>query len=136
MPALSFMSKEAVVDHPTPAFVLRLRDSWQHYEPLTETPSGEAHHQVLSVVVKTDSLIDPDTCDRIVTFCEQAHAAGGDIVVHCNEGRYRSRAVANFIWRHWREYELETSVWMGGEMRDRNYDSLQKYFVTSGRDRV
>lgn len=135
MPSLSFMSKEAVVKHDVPSFVLRLRAPWQSYEPLTDTSSGVAHRQVLTVVVDTDTPIDPDTCEQIIVFCEQAHEAQADIVVHCNEGRYRSRAVANFIWRHWRDYEIDRDMWRGGEMRDRNYDSLQKFFAASGRVR-
>ncbi len=128
MPTVQYMSKESAQELTTPAFVLRLRMPAQAYETLPLE-----HPEVLMLQVYPDSRIPDDICEQIISFAERAEAAAADIVVHCNEGKYRSRAVANFIWRFFEEYDHTGKDWVGGEMKDQNYKSLHDYYIKTRR---
>lgn len=130
MPTVQYMSKERVQEHLTPAYVLRIRHPGLAYSDLPVE-----HPEVITVNVMTDSLIDPETCEEIISFCERAAAANTDIVVHCNEGKYRSRMVANFVWRFFADYSDELVDWKGGEMSDRNYKSLYNHYKATRGER-
>lgn len=95
----------------------------QTYEELTQP-----HAEILTVTVYPDSIIPDEICEQIIAFGERACEVGGDIVVHCNEGRFRSRVVANFFWRFFDDYDHTGEEWQGGEMRDLNYKSLYNHY--------
>jgi predicted protein tyrosine phosphatase len=116
---VQFMSKEAAALLTTPTRVLRVGFGHSGYGPFTIE-----HTEVLDVIVEPDARIPDETCQAICEFVERAQAAGESVVVHCTEGRYRSRAIANFIWRHYDGFEHEGKEWNGTEMRDNNYKSL------------
>lgn len=119
MPTVQFMSVESALALKEPARVLRVAFRHSNYPRfITE------HRAVKEVFVDADARIPDDVCKEIVEFIEEAHAADDNIVVHCTEGRFRSRAIANFIWRHFDAYEHEGKEWNGTEMRDNNYKSL------------
>lgn len=128
MPTVQYMSKEAAQAHKSPAYFLRLRMPAQSY---AELPIE--HPEVLLITVYPDSRIPDDICEQIISFAERAEKADGDIVVQCNEGKYRSRAVANFIWRFFEEYDHTGQDWKGGEMRNLNYISLHDYYIKTRR---
>ena len=130
MPTVQYMSKESAQELTTPAFVLRLRVPAQYYESLPLE-----HKEVLMVQVYPDSIIPEDICEQIISFAERAEAADADIVVHCNEGRFRSRAVANFIWRFFDEYDHTGKDWVGKEMSDQNYKSLYNHYKATRGER-
>lgn len=122
MPTVQFMSVEAAVALTEPARVLRVGFGHSNYARL-----GIDHKEVYDVTVEPDARIPDIVCQRICEFVERAHEAGDNIVVHCTEGRFRSRAIANFIWRHYRDFEHEGKDWNGTEMRDNNYKSLHQW---------
>lgn len=128
MPTVQYMSKEDAQKHATPAFFLRLRMPAQSYAELPVE-----HPEILLVTVYPDSRIPDDICEQIISFAERAEAADGDVVVQCNEGKYRSRAVANFIWRFFEDYDHAGNDWKGGEMKDLNYVSLHNYYTKTRR---
>lgn len=130
MPTVQFMSKDDVHEVKTPAFVIRVRQPGIAYADLPPHHLGS-----ITVNVMTDSLIDPDTCEQIITLAEQAEAANADIVVHCNEGKYRSRMIANFIWRFFDEYDHVGKDFLGGEMRDLNYKSLYNHYKATRKEK-
>lgn len=131
MPTVQFMSADAAVALTEPARVLRVGFGHSRYAPLTA-----AHTEVYDVTVEPDARIPDIVCQRICEFAERAAAAGENIVVHCTEGRFRSRAIANFIWRHYRDYEHEGKDWNGTEMRDRNYRSLQEWHAANRKEKA
>lgn len=131
MPTIQFMSADAAAALTEPTRVLRVGFGHSRY------PSFEVvHKEVYDVTVEPDAKIPDIVCQRICEFVERAHEAGDNIVVHCTEGRFRSRAIANFIWRHYRDYEHEGKDWNGTEMRDRNYRSLQEWHATNRKEKA
>jgi predicted protein tyrosine phosphatase len=129
MPTIQFMSADAAQALKEPTRILRVAFRHSNYQGFKIT-----HKAVKEVFVEPDARIDGETCQAIVEFIEEAVAAGDDIVIHCTEGRYRSRAIANFVWRHYRDYEHVGKEWEGGEMRDLNYRSLQEWHVLNRKE--
>lgn len=122
MPTVQFMSHDAALELTEPTRILRVGFAHSNYQPFTVE-----HKDVQSVFVDPDARIPDETCQKIVEFMEAANEAGDDIVVHCTEGKYRSRAIANFAWRFFEGYEQVGKDWNGTEMRDNNYKSLYNW---------
>lgn len=131
MPTIQFMSVEAALALKEPTRILRVAFRHSNYARF-----NTAHKAVEQVFVDADSRIPDEICQQIVEFIEEAVAAGDDIVIHCTEGKYRSRAIANFVWRHYEDYEHTGKPWLGGEMRDQNYRSLQEWYVANRKEKA
>lgn len=131
MPTVQFMSVEAAIALTEPARVLRVGFGHSNYARL-----GIDHIEVYDVTVEPDARIPEIVCQRICEFVERAREAGDNIVVHCTEGRFRSRAIANFIWRHYDEYEHEGKEWNGTEMKDNNYKSLHLWHKANRKEKA
>jgi predicted protein tyrosine phosphatase len=123
------MSADSALALKEPTRILRVAFRHSNYQGF-----NISHKAVKEVFVEPDARIPDETCQQIVEFIEEAVAAGDDIVIHCTEGRYRSRAIANFVWRHYEDYEHTGKPWEGGEMRDHNYRSLQEWYVANRKE--
>jgi len=132
MPTVQFMSAEAAIALTEPARVLRVGFDYSNYARL----GIDNHQEVYDIVVSPDARIPDIVCQRVCEFVERAKEAGENIVVHCTEGRYRSRAIANFIWRHYHDFKHEGNAWNGTEMRDNNYRSLQMWHKANRQEKV